>query len=202
MAFAGVNEAVRLVKDLKFFYGKKFIEQWDGYSDVELAKRFAELLSDVHLEQFEYGMKRLETSAYIPNMPQFKSWCMELKPAGQNWLSVSEAWALCLSYDNKESVSVSKQAMAAFKKVHHILMVEGQKPAYRAFQGFYERITENDKQLGRSQEAYTPPLALASPAESQASGAPMTDEQREVMNKSLDALFKKLHVTPKTKRSN
>ena len=160
MAYVQLPDAVRLVKDMKFLYGKQFTEQWTGVSDTDLALGIAERLADVHVIQFEYGLKKMQTSEFIPNLPRFKSWCLEKKAPGQAWLTASEAWALCLSYDNKEAVQVTKQAMSAFKKVRHILNVEGQKAAYNAFRGFYQRIVERDQGLNRLQEAYVEPPRL------------------------------------------
>lgn len=190
MSYVTITEAARLVKDLKLFYGRKFVEQWEGYSDQELALRFAALLSDVHLIQFEYGLKRMETSAFIPNMPEFKNWCLEKKAPGQNWLTASEAWALCLSYDNKEEVQVSVQSMQAFKKIRHILTVEGQKPAYNAFKGFYERIVSQHKEQGRLQEQYVPLKKLKAPGSDFKAAEPMTDEQRRLLRENLEKINK------------
>lgn len=201
MSYVTLADAVQLVKDLKFFYGKSFTDQWVGTSDTDLAVRFAALLADVHRVQFEHGLKKMETSIYLPNMPQFKNWCLEKKAPGQNWLTVSEAWALCLSYDNKEAVQVSKQAMSAFKKVRHILNVEGQKPAYNAFKGFYERIVSRDKEMGKPQEPYIEPPRLQAPSDNNRQGMPITDEQRQAMQKNLDLLYEKLHFKPKTARN-
>lgn len=202
MSYVTLVDAVQLVKDLKVFYGKQFAEQWAGINDMEIAMKFADLLSDVHIVQFQHGLKRMETSEYVPNMPKFKSWCLEKKAPGQSWLTSSEAWALCLSYDNQEAVQVSKQAMSAFKKVRHILNVEGQKPAYSAFKGFYGRIVERDKDLGRPQEPFIEPPKLKAPGDDNRQGTPITDEQRTAMNESLNELYKKLHVKPKTIRRN
>lgn len=184
MSYVTLADAVQLVKDLKFFYGKSFTDQWAGTSDTDLAVRFASLLADVHQVQFQYGLKKMETSIYLPNMPQFKNWCLEKKAPGQNWLTTSEAWAVCLSYDNQEAVQVSKQAMSAFKKVHHILNVEGQRPAYNAFKGFYERIVSRDKEMGRPQEPYIEPLQLKAPDEFKAA-EPFTAEQSQLLKENL-----------------
>lgn len=202
MSYVTLVDAVQLVKDLKVFYGKQFAEQWAGINDTEIAMKFADLLSDVHIVQFQHGLKRMETSEYVPSMPKFKAWCLEKKAPGQSWLTSSEAWALCLSYDNQEAVQVSKQAMSAFKKVRHILNVEGQKPAYSAFKGFYGRIVERDKDLGRPQEPFIEPPKLKAPGDDNRQGTPITDEQRTAMNESLNELYKKLHVKPKTIRRN
>lgn len=201
MAYVQLPDAVRLVKDMKFLYGKQFTEQWTGVSDTDLALGIAEHLADVHVIQFEYGLKKMQTSEFIPNLPRFKSWCLEKKAPGQAWLTASEAWALCLSYDNKEAVQVTKQAMSAFKKVRHILNVEGQKAAYNAFKGFYQRIVERDQGLNRLQEAYVEPPRLKAPDEDKRTGQPMTDEQRQAMQQSLDFLMQKLHIKPKTVRN-
>lgn len=197
-----VEDAVRLIKDMKFYYGKDFINQYGMHSDVDLAKRFAQLLSDVHVQQFEHGLKRMETSGTIPTMPRFKEWCLELKGVGQDWLSVSEAWALCLSYSNRERdedghvVKVTKQAMSAFNNVRHILQIEGQRAAFGAFKGFYQRVVERDKSAGKFQAVYQPPKRLAAPRDTRAS-EPMTKEKKAELNQRLQVLFDQLKVKPK-----
>ena len=200
MSFVTLADAIHLVKELKFFYGKQFAEQWNGVSDTDLALKFSEVLADVHITQFEHGLKKMQTSQYIPNIPEFKNWCLALKLPNQNWMSASEAWALCLSYNNLEAVQVSKQAMAAFKRIKHILNVEGQKPAYQAFKGFYTRIVERDVANNQPQAVYVEPPKLKAPDDHVQIGIAMTNEQREEMQKNLDQLFKKLHVRPKTSR--
>lgn len=191
MSFVTIADAATLVKDLKFFYGKSFTEKWEGYTDEELAIRFARLLSDVHVIQFEYGLKKMETSSFVPNMPQFKNWCLEKKAPGQNWFSSSEAWALCLSYDNKEAVQVSQQSMTAFKKVKHILDTQGPRVAYDAFKGFYERIMDRDKERGKPQEPYIELLGLKAPGEDDfKAAAPMTAEQSQLLKENLAVINK------------
>lgn len=200
MSYVSLEDAVHLVKEMKFLYGKQFADQWAGMDDSHLALKIADHLADVHQVQFEYGLKKMEVSEYIPNLPKFKKWCLEKKAPGQSWLSSSEAWALCLSYDNKEAVQVTRQAMSAFKKIRHVLNVEGQRSAYNAFKGFYERIVERDKELNRLQEPFIEPPQLKAPGDDNRQGTPITDEQRIAMQKNLDELFSKLHIKPKTER--
>lgn len=200
MSYVALADAVYLVKEMKFLYGKQFAEQWTGVNDADLALKLAEHLADIHIIQFQYGLKKMGASEFIPNLPTFKKWCLEKKAPGQNWLTPNEAWALCLSYDNKESVQVTKQAMSAFKRVRHILNVEGQKPAYSAFKGFYGRIVERDKEQNRPQETYIEPPKLKAPGADNRQGTPITDEQRKAMQENLNDLYKRLHVKPKTIR--
>lgn len=200
MSFVGISEAVILVKDMKLLYGKQFVDQWGFASDVELAERVARLLSDVHIVQFEYGMKRMESHAYIPTLPKFKELCLELKPQGQNWLSVNEAWALCLNFQNDRKTRVTTQAMAAFEKIENIFHVEGQKAAFHAFKGFYSRIIESDQAKGRYQEAYKPPKLICAPRDTRVSDT-LTDSDIKIREVCLDEIYQKLDFKPRTSRS-
>lgn len=200
MSFVGISEAVILVKDMKLLYGKQFVDQWGFASDVELAERVARLLSGVYIEQFEYGMKRMESHSYIPTLPKFKEWCLELKPQGQNWLSVSEAWALCLNFQNDRKTRVTTQAMTAFEKVANILNVEGQKAAFNAFKGFYSRVIEHDQANGRYQEVYVPPKLLRAPRDTRVSDT-LTDSDIAIREVCLEELYQKLNFKPRTSRS-
>lgn len=200
MSFVGIAEAVRLVKELKFLYGRQFVDQWSFLSDVELAQQFADRLSDVYLEQFEHGLKRLQAQTYVPNLPQFKELCLELKPTGQNWLSVNEAWALCLNHTYDRSTKVSVQAMTAFKKVQHIFEVEGQKAAFHAFKGFYSRVVENDKAMGKPQGEYVAPKTLKAPRDTRVSDQ-LSEHDKAVRQQCLDQLYESLTHRPRSDRS-
>lgn len=201
MSFVGLAEAVALVKDMKILFGKRFVEQWEGTSDRDLAYRFASLLSDVHIAQYQHGLKRMESIGYVPTMPRFKELCLELKIPGQDWLNVHEAWALCLAYENDHATRVTAQAMEAFKSVQHVMRVEGQKSAFEAFKGLYTRILENSKALGKIQTEYKPPLQLKAP-ESERLNKPATPEHKALRREHLDMLYHKLQVKPKKYRSS
>jgi len=207
MSFVMLEDAARLVKDMKILYGKDFIAQYGMHSDVDLAVRFAALLADVHIQQFEHGMKRMETSGNIPTMPKFKEWCLELKGSGQNWLSVNEAWALCLRLSNREKqangepIKVTVQAMKAFENVKHILQIEGQKSAFFAFKGFYNRIVESDQARGVAQATYEPPKRLPAPRDTRASDT-MTKEMRAELRKRILDFSSLMKVPPKGLKEN
>lgn len=174
-----LSDVIRLVKDLKLFYGKQFSDQWAGTSDTELAKTFHRVLSDVTVEQFDYACKRMETSAHIPNMPTFKSWCLEYKPVG-GWLTVNEAWVQCLRYSNNETENVTEQAMRAFNLVTHVLHNEGQKAAHFAFKDIYNRIVTVCESRGEIQKMYVPPKRLSKPKTVEKTQGEIVADQKKI----------------------
>ncbi|PKF35526.1 hypothetical protein [Acinetobacter proteolyticus] len=191
MSYVTIADTAQLVKDLKAYYGKNFADFWSGMSDTDIAMNFANILADVHIEQFNHGRKKMESSGFIPNMPQFKDWCLEKKSPAHNWLSAHEAWALCLSYENNEKVSVTAQAMEAFRKVGHVLHNEGQKPAFQAFKGFYSRIVDRAVERGQPQTIFVPPLRLKSTEER---SIHLTHDRRELARESIAGLMEKLKL--------
>lgn len=185
---------VELLLDMKILYGRQYSEQWGGIDDEALAIRLHRLLWDIEIEQFDYALKKMETQGRIPTLPKFKEWCLEHKSMGQNWFSTNEAWALCLDYDSekdKTGKTITKQAMSAFSKVKHVMNVEGQKAAFYAFKGLYERITEQDKNLGKPQIKYEAPERLRIPRDTRATD-PWTDDMKHQAKLNLKLIYTKL----------
>lgn len=198
-SYVTLENAIHLVKELKILYGRKFLDQWHGVSDTELALKFAEILSDIQLCQYEYALNKMIDMPFVPTIPQFRSWCLEFKLPEQCWLSSRDAWAKCLNHAEDRAAETTEYAMKAFLEVKHIFKIEGQISAYYAFKDIYDRLITNAKINGEFEKKYETKKRRRVLIKNHTTEFPLESEK---VRKMLHKLGQSLRVKPKSFKNN
>lgn len=86
----GIEDAKRVITEMRLCYGKKFADQWVGVDPMDLANKMVQMFSDLNPSDLAKGFQKMQTHAWCPTLPEFKSWCIgDLK---SQWLGANEAW--------------------------------------------------------------------------------------------------------------
>ena len=115
----GYEDAKRVINEMRICYGKKFSDQWSGVTPRELATMMAEKYQDLTPEDLQRGLKKMESSIFVPTIPEFKDWCLGDQRA--QWLGANEAWNIAKAsigmYGQELTVVWTKECAIAFDAV-------------------------------------------------------------------------------------
>lgn len=87
-----VQDARNVILEMRMFYGKKFIDQWSGVDPNDMANKMAQLFCDLTPDDLAKGFAKMQTQAWPPTLPEFKSWC--IGDQRSQWLGANEAWSV------------------------------------------------------------------------------------------------------------
>lgn len=135
------DDAMRLIKKMRINYGKKFADQWAGVEPSELAEEMVEKYQDLTKQDFIRGLKKMESSTFVPSIPEFKSWCIgDLKA---QWLGANEAWNVARSSidfnGNELTVVWTKECAIAFDSICDMVKLGDKYQIAEAKKVFIER---------------------------------------------------------------
>jgi len=115
----GIEDAKRVITEMRLCYGKKFADQWVGVDPMDLANKMVQMFSDLNPNDLDKGFQKMQTQAWCPTLPEFKSWCIgDLKA---QWLGSNEAWNIArgsIDFNGYELTVVwTKECAIAFDAV-------------------------------------------------------------------------------------
>lgn len=149
------EDAKRVINEMRLCYGKKFSDQWVGIDPKDLAQKMVDLFFDLTEADLIRGFAKMQTHAFAPTLPEFKSWCVgDLK---SQWLGVNEAWSIArgsIDFNGYELTVVwTKECAVAFDAVVGMVKL-GDKyqiaEAKKVFSERYERMVLES--LGRGEK--------------------------------------------------
>lgn len=115
----GIEDAKRVITEMRLCYGKKFSDQWVGVDPMDLANKMVQMFGDLNPNDLAKGFQKMQTQAWCPTLPEFKSWCIgDLKA---QWLGSNEAWNIArgsIDFNGYELTVVwTKECAIAFDAV-------------------------------------------------------------------------------------
>lgn len=149
----GNEDAKRVINEMRLCYGKKFSDQWVGIDPRDLAQKMVDLFFDLTQEDLIRGFAKMQTHAFVPTLPEFKSWCVgNLK---SKWLGGQEAWNTArgsIDHTGKElTVIWTKESATAFDSVID-MMIGADKyqiaDAKKIYIEVYERLVLESQERG------------------------------------------------------
>ena len=141
----GIEDAKRVITEMRLCYGKKFSDQWVGVDPMDLANKMVQMFGDLNPNDLAKGFQKMQTQAWCPTLPEFKSWCIgDLKA---QWLGSNEAWNIArgsIDFNGNELTVVwTRECAIAFDSVSHLVRI-GDKyqiaEAKKAFTEMYDRL--------------------------------------------------------------
>lgn len=149
----GIEDAKRVITEMRLCYGKKFSDQWVGVDPMDLANKMVQMFSDLKPSDLAKGFSKMQTQAWCPTLPEFKSWCIgDLK---SQWLGANEAWNIARSSidfnGNELTVVWTKECAIAFDAVADMIKL-GDKyqitDAKKVFVERYDRLVSESLERG------------------------------------------------------
>lgn len=149
----GIEDAKRVITEMRLCYGKKFSDQWVGVDPMDLANKMVQMFSDLNPVDLAKGFSKMQTQAWCPTLPEFKSWCIgDLK---SQWLGANEAWNIARSSvdfnGNELTVVWTKECAIAFDAVADMIKL-GDKyqiaEAKKVFVERYDRLVSESLERG------------------------------------------------------
>lgn len=149
----GLEDAKQVITEMRLCYGKKFSDQWTGVTPNELSKKMVDLFFDLTPVDLAKGFSKMQTQAWPPTLPEFKSWCIgDLKA---QWLGANEAWNVArgsIDFNGNELTVVwAKECAISFDAVVDMVKL-GDKyqisEAKKVFVERYERMVAESLERG------------------------------------------------------
>lgn len=149
----GIEDAKRVITEMRLCYGKKFSDQWIGVDPMDLANKMVQMFSDLNPNDLAKGFQKMQTHAWCPTLPEFKSWC--LGDLRAQWLGANEAWNIArgsIDFNGYELTVVwTKECAIAFDAVSSMVRL-GDKyqiaEAKKVFVEQYERMVSESLESG------------------------------------------------------
>ncbi|MFB6328927.1 restriction endonuclease [Acinetobacter variabilis] len=147
-----VEVADQILGRIQQLYGAEFDKKFGSIDPVQLQQTTCTVLNGLKPKDIKRGLDRMLTEKWCPSLPEFRSWCI-----AADWWTADQAWAKAMNFEADPSKPITALAKCALDEVRHILDVEGQKAAHRAFKDIYEDYLQKAKDQGRAQELWKKP---------------------------------------------
>jgi len=142
-----VEIAQQVLGVMESLYGSEF-DRVHGKTDADvLIEKMREVLDGITPQQLQKGLELMKSEKWCPTLPGFRLLCLQ----DHDWWSAEIAWAKALNWDRDKNCEISRTAKRCLDEVRHILNVEGQKAAHRAFADLYLDYVSQAKKAGRVQ---------------------------------------------------
>ena len=138
---------------MQALYGEMFDKKYGNITPAELQFTVCTVLNGLKPAELRRGLERMNSEKWCPSLPEFRSWCVH----DGDWWTAEQAWAKALNFEADPTNKITTLAKRALDEVQHIINVEGQKAAHRAFKDIYEDYLQKAKEKGRVQEMWVKP---------------------------------------------
>lgn len=138
---------------MQALYGEMFDKKYGYINPAELQFTVCTVLNGLKPAELRRGLERMNSEKWCPSLPEFRSWCVH----DGDWWTAEQAWAKALNFLADESQKITTITKCSLDEVQHIINVEGQKAAHRAFKDIYEDYLQKAKEKGRVQEMWVKP---------------------------------------------
>lgn len=151
-----IEVADQVLGRIQQLYGNEFDKKYGDVEADQLKLTACTVLNGLKPADIKRGLDRMLTEKWCPSLPEFRSWCIS-----SDWWTADQAWAKAMNFEADRSKPITELAKCALDEVRHILNMEGQKAAHRAFKDIYEDYLQKAKDKGRVQQLWKKPETKA-----------------------------------------
>lgn len=202
----GIEDAKRVITEMRLCYGKKFSDQWAGVDPMDLANKMVQMFHDLTPVDLAKGFAKMQTQAWPPTLPEFKAWCLgssltigNQNPIHATYRNKSAALANIEAWLSDSTTRITNAEREAYNRCYTMFSnlqfnySDKQKfHTYEAFKGFYDEVVKEFVQQGVEQSIWVEPPKIESKRKTVASQSAETPEQKqrnEEMKKKIEALM-------------
>lgn len=147
-----VEVADQVLGRMQQLYGAEFDKKFAAIDPEQLQQTTCLVLNGITPKQLERGLNRMLSEKWCPSLPELRNMCL-----ASDWWTAEQAWAKALQFEADPTAKITKLTKAALDEVRHIMNVEGQKAAHRAFKDIYEDYLRKATEKGYEQEMWVAP---------------------------------------------
>lgn len=150
-----VEVADQVLGRMQQLYGAEFDKKFAAIDPEQLQQTTCLVLNGITPKQLERGLNRMLSEKWCPSLPELRNMCL-----ASDWWTAEQAWAKALQFEADPTAKITKLTKAALDEVRHIMNVEGQKAAHRAFKDIYEDYLRKATEKGYEQEMWVAPVPV------------------------------------------